>query len=87
MIDRKSFCFLSYRSVYTYCESGKERSDGSVEFDHKDYCPVNLLLQDIATHLKQQVGLYVSGNLFLIYSLVKVPLDLNELINSYNIFL
>ncbi|XP_054279456.1 uncharacterized protein LOC128997788 [Macrosteles quadrilineatus] len=42
------------KSVYTYCESGKERSDGSVEFDHKDYCPVNLLLQDIATHLKQQ---------------------------------
>ncbi|XP_046683859.1 uncharacterized protein LOC124369800 isoform X2 [Homalodisca vitripennis] len=43
------------RSIYTYCESGKERPDGTVEFDHKDYCPVNLLLQDIATHLKSQV--------------------------------
>lgn len=48
------FC---YRSVYTYCESGKDRPDGTVDFEHKDYCPVNLLLQEIATHIKAQVWL------------------------------
>lgn len=42
------------RSVYTYCESGKVRPDGTLEFEHKDYCPVNLCLQDIASQLKAQ---------------------------------
>lgn len=47
--------YKMFRSVYTYCESADVRPDGSLAFEHKDYCPVNLDLQHIASQLKAQV--------------------------------
>lgn len=42
------------RSVYTYCENAKERPDGQLEFDQKNYRPSNFCLQHIGSQLKAQ---------------------------------
>ncbi|XP_034942637.1 uncharacterized protein [Chelonus insularis] len=39
--------------VYIYCENAKADENGSYHFDTKEYCPVNLGLQELAMNLKK----------------------------------
>ncbi|KAK0083658.1 hypothetical protein PV325_008432 [Microctonus aethiopoides] len=45
---------MNKKYVYVYCEGAKLNSDGNYHFDTKEYCPVNLGLQDLALNLKSQ---------------------------------
>ncbi|KAK0182214.1 hypothetical protein PV327_000375 [Microctonus hyperodae] len=45
---------MNKKYVYVYCEGAKLNGDGSYHFDTKEYCPVNLGLQDLALNLKSQ---------------------------------
>jgi hypothetical protein len=46
--------FVSSSSVYIYCENAISNSDGTYEFETKDYCPRNLGLQTIVSKLKAE---------------------------------
>ncbi|XP_044584110.1 uncharacterized protein LOC123264717 isoform X4 [Cotesia glomerata] len=46
---------MTKKYVYIYCEGAKHNEeDGSYHFDTKEYCPVNLGLQDLAMNIKKQ---------------------------------
>ncbi|XP_074104837.1 uncharacterized protein LOC141531163 isoform X2 [Cotesia typhae] len=46
---------MTKKYVYIYCEGAKHNEeDGSYHFDTKEYCPVNLGLQDLAMSIKKQ---------------------------------
>lgn len=49
---------FQYRYVYTYCEKATlNPARGTYDFETKDYCPTDTLLQEIAYKLKTQVTL------------------------------
>ncbi|XP_053597015.1 uncharacterized protein LOC103572355 isoform X1 [Microplitis demolitor] len=46
---------MTKKYVYIYCEGAKfNEEDGSYHFDTKEYCPVNLGLQELAMNIKKQ---------------------------------
>ncbi|PSN49293.1 hypothetical protein C0J52_09404 [Blattella germanica] len=76
-----TFQKVDFVSIYIYCENAKSNSDGSYEFETKDYSPRNPGLQNIVSELKaesERQGGSAPWQKYLADALVSLQADTSE---------
>lgn len=69
--------------VYTYC--GYVRcgdAEGDFQFETKEYCPNNLILQDIAAQLKSQVPLHFDIEFFFYFTVARSVIVIDHFLSQ-----